>query len=228
MKKVVFSTNLQPNRVENDVFKGEKYFNDAEYCFQNWQSCNGCHPGDARTDGMNWDLMNDGVGNAKNCKSMLYSHVTPPSMISGIRAMAEIAVRKGFTHIQFSEIPEERAICVDEYLKSLEPVMSPYRIDGELSDSAKKGERVFQELGCATCHSGQYYTDLSMYVIGDDVEFERGWDTPTLIEVWRTAPYLFDGRAETLRDVCEVPKHGIDRKVSKKDMDYLVEYVNSL
>ena len=28
-----------------------------------WQSCNGCHPGDGRTDGMNWDLMNDGVGN---------------------------------------------------------------------------------------------------------------------------------------------------------------------
>ena len=33
--------------------------------------------GDARTDGMNWDLMNDGVGNGRNCKSMLYSHVTP-------------------------------------------------------------------------------------------------------------------------------------------------------
>ena len=33
--------------------RGERYFNDAEYCFQNWQSCNGCHPGDGRTDGMN-------------------------------------------------------------------------------------------------------------------------------------------------------------------------------
>lgn len=27
-------------------------------------------------DGMNWDLMNDGIGNSKNCKSMLFSHLT--------------------------------------------------------------------------------------------------------------------------------------------------------
>lgn len=61
----VSSVNLNPDRVESVIDKGEKYFNDASHCFQNWQSCNGCHPGDGRTDGMNWDLMNDGVGNPK-------------------------------------------------------------------------------------------------------------------------------------------------------------------
>ncbi|MFI3259765.1 MAG: YVTN family beta-propeller repeat-containing protein [Rikenellaceae bacterium] len=227
-KKLERSVAMQPQRVESEVFRGEKYFNDAKYCFQSWQSCNGCHPGDGRTDGMNWDLMNDGVGNAKNCKSMLYSHVTPPSMITGIRAMAEIAVRKGFFHIQFSEISEEYACCVDEYLKSLRPVESPYKINGEFSELAKRGKTVFQEQGCAECHSGQYFTDMNMYVIGEDVEFEKGWDTPTLIEVWRTAPYLFDGRAATMREVYEVHKHGITRKISKKDLDALTEYVNSL
>lgn len=50
---------------------------------------------------MNWDLMNDGVGNSKNCKSLLFSHPTPPSMISGIRETAEHAVRAGFKFIQF-------------------------------------------------------------------------------------------------------------------------------
>lgn len=110
---------LNPQRVETAENKGEKYFNDAAHCFQNWQSCNGCHPGDARTDGMNWDLMNDGVGNSKNCKSMLFSHVTAPNMISGIRANAEVAVRAGFNFIQFSEISEEEALCVDAYLKEI-------------------------------------------------------------------------------------------------------------
>ena len=56
----------------------------------------------------------------------------------------------------------------------------------------------------------------------------KGWDTPTLIEVWRTAPYLFDGRAATMEEVFEVHKHGIDKKVSKKDIEALTEYVNSL
>lgn len=159
---------------------------------------------------------------------MLYSHVTPPSMISGIRVSAELAVRKGYAFIQFVEMPEEYAACVDAYLKSLRPVESPYLIDGQLSEKARKGQKVFEKLNCNSCHSGPYFTDLKMYRIGEKVEFEKGWDTPTLIEVWRTAPYLFDGKAATLREVFDTYKHGIDKKVSKKEIDELTEYVNSL
>jgi len=219
---------LNENRVESQIDKGERIFHDATYCFQNWQSCNSCHPGDGRTDGLNWDLLNDGVGNPKNTKSLLYSHVTPPSMISGIREKAEMAVRAGFTHIQFTEISEDNAICVDEYLKSLRPVPSPWLVDGKLSEKAERGKKVFERLGCGACHSGPYYTDLNMYRIGQDIEFKKGWDTPTLIEVWRTAPYLFDGRAATMKDVYTIHKHGIEQEVSEKEMDELVEYVNSL
>ncbi|MCC8170565.1 MAG: YVTN family beta-propeller repeat-containing protein [Parabacteroides sp.] len=224
----VTAVELNPGREETDIDKGEKYFNDASHCFQNWQSCNGCHPGDARTDGMNWDLMNDGVGNSKNCKSLLFSHVTPPSMISGIRASAEVAVRAGYNFIQFFDITEEDAKCVDAYLMSLRPVPSPYLVNGELSEKAKEGRKIFEKLGCGECHSGPYFTDMKMYRIGENVEFEKGWDTPTLREVWRTAPYLFNGRAATMHDVFEVEKHGINKKISQKDMDALVEYVNSL
>lgn len=224
----VTAVEMNPGRAETKEQKGEKYFNDANHCYQGWQSCNGCHPGDARTDGMNWDLMNDGVGNPKNCKSLLYSHVTPPNMISGIRAKAEVAVRAGFKYIQFYEPKEEMAECVDAYMKSLRPVPSPYLVDGELSSKAKAGRKVFDQLNCGECHSGPYYTDLKMYRIGENIEFEKGWDTPTLIEVWRTSPYLFDGRAATLRDVFEVHKHGVEKKISSKEIEALTEYVNSL
>ena len=216
------------NRVESSINKGEKYFNDAAYCFQNWQSCNGCHPGDARMDAMNWDLMNDGIGNSKNCKSLLLSHVTPPAMISGTRASSYVAVRTGYKYIQFIDLPEEFATCVDEYLLSLKPLPSPFLINGELSEKAKRGRKVFEKFKCDECHSGPYYTDMQMHRIGEDVEFEKGWDTPTLREVWRTAPYLFDGRAATMKEVFEVYKHGIDKKISSKEADELAEYVNSL
>ena len=56
----------------------------------------------------------------------------------------------------------------------------------------------------------------------------KGWDTPTLREVWRTAPYLFDGRAATMKEVFDVYKHCIDKKISSKEADELAEYVNSL
>ncbi len=224
----ITATELNPGRTETDIHKGERYFNDASRCFQGWQSCNGCHPGEARTDGMNWDLMNDNVGNPKNCKSLLFSHETPPSMISGIRETAEWAVRAGYKFIQFFDIDEKEARCVDEYLKSLRPVPSPYLQNGELSEQARQGRKVFDKLKCGECHSGPYFTDMRYHRIGEDVEFEKGWDTPTLREVWRTAPYLFDGRATTMKEVFEVHKHGIDKKVSKKDIEALVEYVNSL
>lgn len=224
----VSSVLLNPEREETDEQKGERYFNDASHCFQNWQSCNGCHPGDGRSDGMNWDLMNDGVGNSKNCKSLLFSHVTPPNMISGIREHAERAVRAGFNFIQFFDVSEADATCVDAYLKSLCPVPSPYLVNGELSEQAKKGRKVFEKLKCGECHSGIYYTDMKLHRIGEDIEFEKGWDTPTLREVWRTAPYLFDGRAATLKEVFSVHKHGIEKKVSEKEIEALTEYVNSL
>ena len=47
---------------------------------------------DARADALNWDLLNDGIGNPKNTRSMLHSHRLPPVMITGIRAKAEDAV----------------------------------------------------------------------------------------------------------------------------------------
>lgn len=219
---------LNPARKENAVQKGRRIYNDASYCLQNWQSCNGCHPGEGRTDGMNWDLMNDGIGNPKNCKSLLLSHVTPPNMISGIRANAEMAVKAGFSYIQFMEVPDSIAGFVDEYLKNLQPLPSPRLIKGKLSPLARRGQTLFNKLGCAECHSGPLYTDLQMHRIGPDLEFEKGWDTPTLIEVWRTAPYLFDGRAATLEELISVHRHGITGKLSRKETEALSEFVKSL
>ena len=217
-----------PDRMESAVDIGERAFNDAVLCYQNWQSCNGCHPNEGRVDGMNWDLMNDGIGNPKNCKSMLLSHRTPKCMISGIRDSAGLAVRAGYKFIQFCDVPEDIALCVDEYLMALEPLPSPYLVDGKLSAKAEEGKKLYEKFGCANCHSGPYYTDMKMHRIGEDIEFEQGWDTPTLIEVWRTAPYLFDGRAATMVDVFYEHKHGIDGKISRKEAEALAEYVNSL
>ncbi|BDD07424.1 c-type cytochrome [Aureibacter tunicatorum] len=218
---------LNPQFTESIERKGEKLFNDAQFCFQGWQSCNGCHPGEARTDGLNWDLLNDGIGNPKNVKSLLYAHKTPPSMISGIRADAEVAVRAGFRHIQFTTVSEEQASAVDAYLMSLEALPSPYLVDGELSENALRGKQIFNDVGCSWCHSGEYMTDNQMHVIGE-VEFEEGWNTPTLREVWRTAPYYHDGRYATVKEFIVNERHGMMKSVSDKEIDMLVEYVLSL
>ncbi|VGO14582.1 hypothetical protein PDESU_03145 [Pontiella desulfatans] len=208
---------------------GEIFFNDSALCFQNWLSCATCHP-DARTDAMNWDLLNDGMGNPKNVKTMLLAHQTPRAMWLGVRADAETGVRAGIKHIQFAVRPEKDAVAIDAYLKSLEPVPSPYLVDGKLSDAAKRGERIFGEQGCIGCHPAPYFTDLNMYDMGTTKGQDEGLpvDVPQLIESWRTAPYMHDGRAATMRDVFSEFQHGNVSGLSEKQINDLSEYVLSL
>jgi len=217
----------------NKVRKGELFFADAGLCFQKWQSCVSCHP-DTRADGLNWDLINDGIGNPKNTKSMLFAHVTPPCMVTGIRANAELAVRSGIRLIQFVERPEEDAACIDEYLKSLRPVPSPYLVNGKLSAKAKQGEALYKKAGCHNCHNGEYLTDGKKYDVGTGIEEYTGvpFDTPTLKEIWRTAPYLYNGSAVTMKEVLtkfnKGDKHGYISKMTEKEIEALAEYVLSL
>lgn len=208
------------------VRKGEMYFNDAALCFQHWQSCASCHP-DGRSDALNWDLLNDGMGNPKNTKSMLLSHRTPPAMSLGARDTAETAVRSGIKHIQFAVRPEQDAAAIDEYLKSLAPVPSPHA-----GEAAQRGKAVFEQAGCAQCHPGPLGTDLQSYDVGTATDVDKKpFDTPTLAEVWRTAPYLHDGRAATMMEVLTVfnkeDKHGKTSHLSQDQLNDLAAFVLS-
>jgi DNA-binding beta-propeller fold protein YncE/mono/diheme cytochrome c family protein len=213
--------------------QGEVFFNDASLCFQQWQSCATCHP-DARTDGLNWDLLNDGMGNPKNTRSMLRSHETPPAMVTGIRPDAEAAVRAGIRHIQFVVRPEQDAQALDAYLRSLEPVPSPQRVAGQLSDAARRGESLFTTAGCSRCHHGPNYTDLKTHRVGTGRgrDVDQAFDTPALVEVWRTAPYLYDGHARTieavLRDCNLHDQHGKTSQLTEAELADLAAYVLSL
>lgn len=217
------------------VREGEMAFNDATLCYQHWQSCASCHP-DVRSDGTNWDLMNDGIGNPKQSRSLIYSHRTSPVMITGARASAEIAVTKGFTHIQYHQVTQEHVDAVNAYLKSLEPVPSPYlKQDGSLTDSAVRGKKVFEgKAECARCHVQPYYGDKKKYTLGlgSDNDREREFVTPILIEVWRTAPYMYDGRAVSIQEVITSDnknnKHGNTKNLTPQEVDDLACYVNSL
>ena len=98
--------------------RGEMLFFDATICFQHWQACGSCHP-DARVDGLNWDLPNDGLGNPKNTRNLLHVFHGGPAMSLGVRENAGAAVRAGITHVLFAVRPEEDAIALDAYLMAL-------------------------------------------------------------------------------------------------------------
>lgn len=235
------SIKLGPAQQMTEARKGEMFFNDASLCFQKWQSCATCHPGDARPDALNWDLLNDGMGNPKNTKSLLLSHLTPPSMISGIRETAEVSVRAGIRFIQFAVRPQEDAEAIDEYLKSLKPIPSPRLVRSSrdpkkliLNKKAKAGKKLFEKANCSMCHSGGLFTNLQKFNVGTgkDRQEDMEFDTPTLIETWRSGPYLHDGRAATMESVLTEfninDMHGVTSDLTEKQIRQLAEYVLSL
>jgi cytochrome c peroxidase len=134
----------------------------------------------------------------------------------------------------FAERPEEEALAMDEFLKALRPAPSPHLVDGKLSAAAERGKRIFGEVGCAHCHPAPLYTDLLMHDVNSEGpnDHRQTFDTPTLVEVWRTAPYLHDGHWLTMKELLTTGEHGhkahnID-KLTPQQIDDLIEFVLSL
>jgi hypothetical protein len=353
----VVSVPLGPQREWSLERKGEFYFHDGTICDQSWQSCSSCHP-DGRADGLNWDLLNDGVDNPKNTKSLVQCFQTPPMMWLGVRETAPMAVRAGLRHILFSKQDEEVAKAMEAYLQWLQPEVSPHLrrmtngegrggegggelrvsmkahechelgdvegkgaggggtglpgagqtgksalrggeatldtaqsdsfrvsefpaakrsqtrdagVDGgaadrnvcgtadskvcatgeaavrtpqstlrspkgwALSDSAKRGEKVFGLAGCADCHTPGLYTDLLKHDVGTRAACDKPtdeFDTPSLVELWRTGPYLHDGSAATVREAITIrnshDQHGKTSNLSAREIEELCEFLLSL
>lgn len=147
--------------------------------------------------------------------------------------------------------PELDALAA--YVTSLDAFpASPFRnADGTMTDAAQRGYALFFDdaLACARCHAPPRFTDSVL--TEDPADYVRhlvgterptsgqasgaplvGFDTPTLLGLWATPPYLHDGRAATLREVLttENPddQHGVTSHLSDDELDDLVAYLLSL
>ncbi len=128
------------------------------------------------------------------------------------------------------------------YVASLDHVNpSPHKNpDGTLTAAGVAGRVAFEKLGCDFCHGGAELTDSARGVLHDvgtlgaasgsrASEPLFGFDTPTLLGIWETAPYLHDGSAATLRDVLVAKNpdglHGYVAGLSAQELDDLVTYL---
>ena len=143
-------------------------------------------------------------------------------------------MRKALKYTLFSGLPEEKAQSIDAYLKAARPMPSPHLVNGALSDAALRGKRLFQVERCQRCHMDPYYTDSERHEVGTTrgVDAGKAVDTPSLLELWRSAPYLHDGRAATVRDVLLNETHAnIETRINRlndDEVDDLEAYLLSL
>jgi DNA-binding beta-propeller fold protein YncE len=234
--KSLGAISLGPQAQPDAVRRGELVFCDATHAFQRWLSCATCHPNDGRVDGLRWDFLRDGIGNPKDTPSLIYMGETSPYNRLGTRKTPRICAETGLLSSHRIVPNKETVEDLLAYMLSLRPDPSPHlTAEGKLSEAALRGKDLFEgKADCAGCHAEPYFTDKEMYNVGvlSHNEPKGYYDTPSLIESHRTAPYLHDGRALTLKDVLtthnEESQHGSAHLLSNEEIDDLVAYLISL
>jgi YVTN family beta-propeller protein len=160
-----------------------------------------------------------------------------------------IKPKVGFKPVELEENLAGRSKDLDAlaiYSNSFDFTLSPHTpAPGKLSPEALRGKALFfdKTVGCASCHGGPYYTDSSLkkpfnlHDVGtgkDDPGEKMGpkYDTPTLLGVYRTAPYLHHGKAKTLLEVLTTcnkdDRHGKTSHLKPAQLDEMVAFLKSL
>jgi DNA-binding beta-propeller fold protein YncE len=218
----------------NTERQGGFNFFDGYNCFQQWQSCFSCHPF-TRPDALNWMLGSETTPRQRNVKSMLHAWWTPPTGWSKKRDHAggpNGSIRMGIKWELQIDPNDDIAIPLDTFIMRLKPVMSPFLIKGRLSASAVRGRDLFSSIGCADCHPAPLYTDNDFHYAGvpDTLESAVKWNTPSLTEAWRTAPYSHTGGYDKIEEIIALRAHSLGKyeNLSEQDRKDLVEFVSSL
>jgi len=126
--------------------------------------------------------------------------------------------------------------CAAEAAGYLSPVSIVAGSDGNVLYVAEAdADRIAVfDVGCGNCHTSPLYTNMGKYDVdtGTEREYDVGFDTPTLVEIWRTGPYLHDGRAATIKEVVtkynKDDRHGKTSSLSEREIHDLAEYVLTL
>ncbi len=230
---------------------GKKLFYSAHppMSSRRWISCSSCHP-DGDSDGQTWQQP-EGLRNTQAIFGLKETHP--------IHWSADRDEVQDFEHTIRSPLMQGRGLirgpvsdslgepnalksreldALAAYANSHHFKMSPHAKQG-LSESAARGKQIFHatETACAKCHSGSFYTDQKMHDVGtgllDKTELiGTTYDTPTLLGIYRTAPYLHHGMAQTLEEVLvkynAEDKHGTTSHLTKSEVTDLVEYLKAL
>ena len=227
--------------------RGEMLFHDATISAEQRASCATCHPDNGRTDALRWDLPNDGVGTPQKTRSLLWSHLAKRTTARGVRDGMPTSVAAGARFLGHRAKPNELA-ALEAYLRELKPEPSPYLLaGGELSPAAKRGREIFADkAGCDRCHRGELRSDFKRHDVGTGpvaasdrdrapakvFALGEAYVTPRLVELYRTGPFLHDGRAATLREIFErynpEGRHGKTDELTDDEFDDLIEYLKSL
>jgi len=230
------------------IRRGERVFTQAAYTFQRQFSCRSCHP-DGHMDGLAYDFDGDGIGdNLLDNRSLQGVASTGPFKWNGKNPSLEIQCGPRFSRVlmRTDPIPAEELKDLATFLNSQPPPRWERKRQQPLTPVQERGRKIFfatttsegkpipRDRQCHTCHRPPLFTNRLPSAIGtrgprDTTDL---FDTPHLLGVAQTAPYLHDGRAKTLEELWTTYQtndlHGISAYMNKHQLNELIEYLKTL
>jgi len=237
-RKVTRTISLGGPKEPSLVRRGEAIFHDGRRSVDQWYSCHSCHH-EGHAGAVTMDTRNDGrIGFAKTVPSLRHVTKTGPWNWHGWQKDLGDVVQKSFVDsMQGKRASDDDLNAMLAFLDTLAPPPNPYRdADGNPTEAAKRGEKVFQgaKAACARCHSGEYFTDGKIHNVGLGKPNDRykGHNPPTLLGIYDRVLYLHDGRSRSLEDLLKGP-HNPDKVTGNGDLTPdelrdLIEYLKSL
>ena len=218
--------------------RGMEIFHDGKRSLDQWYSCHSCHQ-NGGNNSRPMDTMNDGTEMTLKTVLPLYEvSKTGPWTWHGWQDDLENAMHKSMTSTMLGRNPSDRDVrALLAYLDTLEAPPNPFRkSDGTLSDAADRGEQVFtsEKAGCADCHNGTHFTDGKIHDVGlgSDKDYYDGYNTPSLLGVYRKVRLLHTGRARSLdrvvSDLHSPEKVSGEGQLTEQETQDLIEYLKSL
>jgi DNA-binding beta-propeller fold protein YncE/mono/diheme cytochrome c family protein len=218
---------LGPPATLTAAMRGEILFHNARLSLDGWYSCQSCHT-DGHTNGMNADTLGDRTfGAPKNTPSLLGVTETGPWAWTGRFETLEEQIDSSVRHtMQGSRLGVGDRADLIAYLQTLAPPKRDPARDARI----QRGQTVFESRRCVNCHKPQKFTTSDVYDVGlnDGLGGNTMFNPPSLRSVSRSAPYLHDGRAKSLRDVLTSYRHELDEPLSEPELEELLAYLESL
>ncbi len=237
-----------PRRV-TFVRRGQILFHSAAHTMQGQFSCRTCHP-EGHSDGLTYNIEADRLGrDIVNNLSLRELQGLAPYKWNGknvsLYRQCGFRFAKFFTRTE--AYSEEQLDQLVAYILSLTYPHNRYRTaSGEPTPAQERGRKIFeravtntgQEIPvanrCVTCHPAPRYTNRQMADVGTRGPTDRNstFDTPALVNLYDSPPYLHDGRAATLEEVWtrfgNENRHGQVTDLTKLQLNDLIEYLRSL
>jgi cytochrome c peroxidase len=226
-REVEATVSLGPTPALSPEQRGEVAFYDARLSREGWMSCNSCHTDGHSNGGLSDTLSDGGFGAPKRVLSLLGVKDTGPwTWIGGSPDLGE-QIRKSIkTTMRSLRVRDESVQDLTAYLRTLTPPPAVPKLDPE---SVRRGRKVFDNRGCATCHAPPTYTTPKTYEVGlHDDAGNVAFNPPSLRGVGQAGPYFHDGRAATLDEVFLHHGHPEPSPVPRGEVNDLVNFLRSL